>query len=317
MNFKKFFALSFLVYFFSNSYIYAENLKQTESKYLIPMGNVIQIDAELESLMVRNSFEGSPFKIGDSLISANNNTISTYADFSNLLYSLPNDSLVSIKIKRNNEIVNLNVKKNILEKINFNNLISGFATLTYIDPKTNNFGAVAHPINVGNSRKIPIKNGTIASTNGLTIEKSYRGSVGFINAQKDSTLGKFSCNTNFGIKGKVQKLDLSNRKKYEVAKLNEVKTGKASLLMQTSFGTLKEFEIYILDIKNQKSPESKTFRIEIIDQELLSFTGGIVQGMSGTPIIQNNKFIGAVSHAIENNPTLGYGVYIGWMIEGE
>ncbi|EPZ60995.1 spoIVB peptidase S55 family protein [[Clostridium] sordellii ATCC 9714] len=64
-------------------------------------------------------------------------------------------------------------------------------------------------------------------------------------------------------------------------------------------------------------PESKTFKIEIVDKELLSITGGIVQGMSGTPIIQDNKIIGAVSHAIENDPTMGYGVYIGWMLEGE
>lgn len=317
MNFRRFFALFFLVYFFSNSHIYAETINQSNSKYLVPIGSVIQIDAELEHLMVRNSFEESPFKIGDSLLSVNNINIENYADFSNLLYSLPNDCLIGVTIKRNNELIRLDVEKNILEKISFNNLISGFATLTYIDPTNNEFGAVAHPISIGNSRKIPIKNGTISNTTNLTIDKSYRGKVGCINAQKNSTVGKFNINTNFGIKGKVRELGFNKRKKYEVANLNEVKTGKASLLMETSDGNLKEFDIYILDIKNQKSPEAKTFRIEVIDEELLNLTGGIVQGMSGTPIIQNGKFIGAVSHAIENNPILGYGVYIGWMIEGE
>lgn len=317
MKLKKFFAISFLLYFLSNNYIYAETINVDSSRYLIPMGNVIQIDAELESLMVRNSFENSPFKVGDSLLRVNDKDIKNYADFSELLYSLPNDSIVSIEIKRNNNIVSLKVDKNILEKISFNNLISGFATLTYVNPSNSEFGAVAHPINIGSTRKIPIKNGTISNTNNLTIDKSYRGRVGCINAQKNSTMGKFNTNTDFGIKGKVRKLDLSNRKKYEVANLNEVKTGKASLLMETSNGNLEEFDIYILDIKNQNSPESKTFRIEVIDEKLINLTGGIVQGMSGTPIIQNGKFVGAVSHAIESTPTLGYGVYIGWMLEGE
>ncbi|MGL5507647.1 MAG: SpoIVB peptidase S55 domain-containing protein [Paraclostridium sp.] len=317
MNLKKFFAISFLIYFFSNNYIYAETTNVDNPNYLIPMGNVIQIDAELESLMVRNSFENSPFKVGDSLIKINNKHIKNYADFSDLLYTLSNDSVVSVEVKRNNNIINLKVDKNILEKISFNNLISGFATLTYVNPNTSEFGAVAHPINIGETRKISIKNGTISNTTNLTIDKSYRGKVGCINAQKNSTMGKFNTNTDFGIKGKVRKLDLSTRKKYEVANLNEIKTGKASLLMETSNGKLEEFDIYILNIKNQNSPEAKTFRIEVIDEKLINLTGGIVQGMSGTPIIQNGKFVGAVSHAIESTPTLGYGVYIGWMIEGD
>ena len=70
----------------------------------------------------------------------------------------------------------------------------------------------------------------------------------------------------------------------------------------------------ILKIENQCTPEPKTFKIRIVDEDLLKETGGIVQGMSGTPIIQNNKIIGAVSHALENNPKIGYGVYIKWML---
>ena len=317
MRLKKVFALSFLLYFLSNAFIYAETINKNDTKFLIPMGNVIQIDAELESLMVRGCSNKDSLKVGDSLVSVNGTIIKNYSEFSSLLHSIPNNSLVPIEVKRNNELIKLNIDKNSLKKINFNNLLSGFATLTYINPSTNEFGAVAHPISIGNSRKIPIKNGTISNTSNLTIDKSYRGKVGYLSAEKNLTLGKFDCNTNFGIKGTVRKLNLSNRDVYPVANLSEVKTGKASLLMETCSGVLKEFDIYILNIKNQNSPESKTFRIEVTDKELLSLTGGIVQGMSGTPIIQNGKFIGAISHAIENNPNLGYGVYIGWMLEGE
>ena len=87
--------------------------------------------------------------------------------------------------------------------------------------------------------------------------------------------------------------------------------------MQISNDDAKEYEISILNVKKQRNPESKTFKIEIKDKKLLSMTGGIVQGMSGTPIIQNDKIIGAISHAVENDPSIGYGVYIGWMLEGE
>ena len=77
----------------------------------------------------------------------------------------------------------------------------------------------------------------------------------------------------------------------------------------------KKFDIEILNIENQKTPKSKTFKIHITDKELLQLTGGIVQGMSGTPIVQGDKIIGAISHAVENDPTTGYAVFIKWMIE--
>ncbi|CEO14206.1 SpoIVB peptidase S55 domain-containing protein [Paraclostridium sordellii] len=317
MKFKKFILTSFLLYFVSISFIYAECSSKNDIDYLIPLGNITQIDAELELLMVRNTFKDSPFKVGDSLVSVNETKINNYEDFSNLIQSLNNSSIIKVKILRGSDIISLDVSKDILEKINFNNLISGFATLTYINPKDNSFGAVAHPISVGSNRSLSVKNGSISSTYNLTINKSYKGSVGSINANKNEFIGNFRDNTNFGIKGTINNTNLSKLKKYKVAKLNEVKPGKASILLQTSNNSVKEYDINIINIKNQKIPEAKTFKIEILDKELLSITGGIVQGMSGTPIIQDNKIIGAVSHAIENDPTMGYGVYIGWMLEGE
>lgn len=309
--------LSFFIYFLSIGFVYAQSNTNFKDKYLIPIGNITQIDAELQSLMVKNTFEDSPFKIGDCLVSINNTNIKTYSDFSNLLNNLSVNSPLNVNIVRNNENLNLIVKKEILERVNFNNIVSGFATLTYVDPETNKFGAVAHPISVGSNKNLYIRNGCLSSTYNLIIDKSYRGSVGCINAQKNEFIGNFKRNTDFGIKGTINKIDLSKFKKYKVANLNEVKVGKASIILQTSNNSSREYEIKILNIKNQKNPESKTFKIEIVDKELLKITGGIVQGMSGTPIIQNNKIIGAISHAVENNPSIGYGVYIGWMLEGE
>ena len=317
MNLKKCFLTTFLIYFLSIGFIYSEPIQKDDSLYLIPLGNITQIDAELENLMVRNKFIDSPFKIGDSLISINNAKIKNYADFSNLISSLNSYESVVVKVLRNNEVLELNADKEILEKINFNNIVSGFATLTYVNPKNNKFGAVAHPISVGLNRNLSIKTGCISSTNNLNIDKSCKGTVGSINGEKAEFIGSFKINSDFGIKGDIKKIDFAKYKQYKVAKLNEVKPGKAYVLLQTPNSGPKQFEINILNIKNQKHAESKTFKIEIVDKELLNITGGIVQGMSGTPIIQDDKIIGAVSHAIENNPSIGYGVYIGWMLEGE
>ena len=88
----------------------------------------------------------------------------------------------------------------------------------------------------------------------------------------------------------------------------------AKIILQNKQNKCVKYDIEILKIENQTSPSPKTFKIKIVDEDLLRDTGGIVQGMSGTPIIQNGKIIGAVSHALENNPKVGYGVYIKWML---
>lgn len=303
------------LYFFSNNFIYSQSLEKNNCEYLIPMGNILQIDAQLKNIIVRNELNNCPLKIGDSILKVENNDIDSYEDFSYALSSLNKTDNISVLIRRENSVFCLKCNKNALEKINFNNLISGFATLTYIDPNTKEFGAVAHAINIGNTRKIPIKKGCISCTNNLNIKKSHKGNVGCISASKKQLIGDFEDNTTFGIKGKVNNLDLSNYKKYRVAEVDEVKLGKAQIILQNKNNVCKKYNIEIINIEKQRKPDSKGIKIKITDPKLLRETGGIVQGMSGTPIVQGDKIVGAVSHALENNPGIGYGVYIKWMLE--
>lgn len=309
---KFIFIVSFLIYFLSSSLIYSHD-KQKKEDYLIPMGNIIQLEAELKNVYVRNQFEGSPFCFGDCILKINNTEICNHNDFLNAISKINDENNVSVLIKRRNDQFNMNTNKSTLEKINCNKHISGFATLTYIDPTTNDFGAVGHPISMGDSRQIPLKQGCIFNTNDINIDKSYKGHVGSISAQKSNIIGEFKLNTEFGIKGKIAGIDKSKLKSYEIAQLDDIKLGKAQIVLQTNTNDIKKFDIQIIDIQLQRSPKSKTFKIKITDNELLRNTGGIVQGMSGTPIIQGDKIIGAISHAVENDPTLGYGVYIKWM----
>lgn len=286
-----------------------------ENDYLIPMGNVIQIDAELNHVMVRNKVKSSQFELGDEFLSIDNNKINTYGDFSKSFSKLSDDEKVDVKILRGNKNLTLKVTKEELENLNLNDALSGFATLTYIDPTSNEFAAVGHPIGIGSQRILDIKEGYIFNTHDTQIQKSSKGNVGCLSAKRNSAIGKFTENNLFGIKGTVASLDTSSLEKYKIASLDEVKIGYAQLVLQDKDFKTQKFDIEIISIDKQDSPEPKTFRIKITDERLLDLTGGIVQGMSGTPIVQDDKIIGAVSHAIENNPANGYGVFIKWMME--
>lgn len=315
LKFNSFFFVCFffLLYFFINNANYAYSLEKNNDMYLVPIGKVIQVDGQLENLIVRNEVDGCPLKSGDLILKAEGNAIRDFNHLSDVFYSSTSNQ-IRVTVKRGNEIKNLICYKEPLKKVSFNNAISGFATLTYINPDTNEFGAVGHAINVGDAKQIPIKAGTISTTSNLEIEKSSRGNVGYINASKNYLIGDFKDNTQYGIKGRTRNIDFSNQKKYKVANLNEVQLGKAQIILQNKQNQCVKYDIEILKIENQNYPEPKTFKIRITDEDLLKETGGIVQGMSGTPIIQNNKIIGAVSHALENNPKIGYGVYIKWML---
>lgn len=308
------FTLLFLLYFFSNNFIYAENPEKSEPDFLIPIGNVLQIDAELKDLIVSDTVEGSSIKTGDILMQIDNKNFDGYKNFETILSSLPNGKEIDLTVNRGGQIITTSCTREVLEETSFNNLLSGFATLTYIDPKTFRFGAVGHPISIYNSRKIPIKDGSVSTTKDIKIERSAKGKVGCINAKRLDIIGNFHENTEFGIKGNIDNFDMSKFKQYKVAELNEVKPGKAQIILGTKNNRAKKYDIEILSIENQDEPKCKSFKIKVIDKDLLRQTGGIVQGMSGTPIVQDDKIIGAVSHAVENDPSVGYGLYIKWML---
>jgi stage IV sporulation protein B len=315
LKFSATLALLFLLYFFSNNQIYSET---NDSDYLIPSGRVVQIDAQLCNVVVRGICENSPFLPGDSIISINDVSIKDVSHLLSIIDSVSLDEKLNVLVSRGSHEFKVSTTKDILNRNNFLDEIAGFATLTYINPETMEFGAVAHPINIAESRRALIKNGFISATTSLTVEKSSRGNVGSLSATKKDLIGKFNENTKFGIKGKTFNYQIENLQKYKVASLNEVKTGPAQIVLQDENNECRKYDIEILAIeKTQKNPAPKTFKVRVLDEDLLKKTGGIVQGMSGTPIIQDDKIIGAISHATGNDPSVGYGVFIKWMLDGK
>ena len=185
-----------------------------------------------------------------------------------------------------------------------------------IDPKTKIFGALGHEVAEKNTGIIlEVKNGKIFESSVTNIDRSENGSPG----AKDATLntnnvnGTIEENTRNGIFGKYTD-KINENKKYKVAQVSDIKLGKAKILTVLNEDDIKEYEIEIIKI-NKKDKTNKSMLFKITDKELIDKTGGIVQGMSGSPIIQGEYIIGAVTHVVVNNPTNGYGIFITNMLE--
>ena len=191
----------------------------------------------------------------------------------------------------------------------------GVGTASFYEPETKTFCALGHAItDIDTGEIVNISNGELISTNIVSITKGKKGSPGQIKGVIDGTqkLGDIQKNTAFGLYGKITNasvLNLSNSEEMEVALREEIKEGDAEILCELEDGKKEKYSIKIEKKYTTNSTDNKSMKIKVTDERLIKRTGGIVQGMSGSPIIQNGKFIGAVTHVLVQNPTEGYGVF--------
>lgn len=198
--------------------------------------------------------------------------------------------------------------------------IQGIGTLTYID-ETGKFGALGHGISdVDTGEQLNIAQGELYDARILSVQKGTSGSPGelrgVIDYQEYLKLGEISGNTSNGITGRLYtgKGSELHKEAYEIILKQDLQTGPAYILSDVGDG-VKEYDIQIMKIDRNAKNSNKSFVIQVTDPELLNKTGGIVQGMSGSPIIQNEKIAGAVTHVLVNDPTRGYGIFIENMLE--
>lgn len=198
---------------------------------------------------------------------------------------------------------------------------AGVGTLTFYEPKSKSYGALGHVISDMDTQKpIVVNDGQIVSSLVTSIEKGSNGDPGeklarFTNDKK--VLGTITKNSPFGIFGKLYEPinnDISD-KAMPITLSHQVKEGPAKILTVVDGEKVKEYDIEIVSSVPQKFPATKGMVIKVTDPELLEATGGIIQGMSGSPIIQDGKVIGAVTHVFVNDPTSGYACHIEWMLE--
>ncbi|TRY28025.1 MULTISPECIES: SpoIVB peptidase [Brevibacillus] len=198
---------------------------------------------------------------------------------------------------------------------------AGVGTLTFYDPNSKAYGALGHVISdVDTGQAIAVGDGQIVAASVTSIEKGQSGNPGekFARFYNESeVLGTITKNTPFGIFGKMKeqpKRSLYNEP-MPIALAEQVQEGPAKILTVVDGQKVEEFAIEIVNVVKQHFPATKGMIIKITDKRLLEKTGGIVQGMSGSPIIQNGKIVGAVTHVFVNDPTSGYGCYIEWMLQ--
>jgi stage IV sporulation protein B len=197
---------------------------------------------------------------------------------------------------------------------------AGIGTMTFYDPKSMKYGALGHVISDMDTKKpIVVEDGQIVRSTVTSIEKGSNGDPGEKLARFSSDreiIGDIKRNSPFGIFGELNK-DISNGisdKPLPIALSHQVKEGPAQILTVVDNDKVEFFDIEIVSTIPQKFPATKGMVLKVTDKKLLEKTGGIVQGMSGSPIIQDGKLIGAVTHVFVNDPTSGYGVHIEWML---
>lgn len=197
---------------------------------------------------------------------------------------------------------------------------AGIGTMTFYDPVSKKYGALGHVISDMDTKKpIVVQNGQIMKSTVTSIEKGSSGNPGEKLARFSSdkeVIGNITDNSPFGIFGTLSK-PIDNEiftKPIPIALSSQVKEGPAKMLTVVENDKVEPFDIEIVSTIPQKFPATKGLIIRVTDPRLLKKTGGIVQGMSGSPIIQDGKLVGAVTHVFVNDPTSGYGVHIEWML---
>ncbi|MBE6082605.1 MULTISPECIES: SpoIVB peptidase [Tissierellales] len=312
-------------------------VKVIERPYLIPGGNSIGVKLNTKGVLVvavadiigidgkkYNPAKDAGIKAGDSIVKINGQKIRDAQHVVELLNDLK-DTRIKVEIERNKANFTTEVKpvKSMQDNcyrlgIWVRDKTAGIGTLTFYDENTKVFGALGHGItDIDTGKLLSVENGKIMNAKISNVEQGKKGSPGEIRGifyETEGTIGDINKNTSFGIYGDLYNNSLSKSKAYPIAFKEEVKEGKAYILSTIDGEKVEKFDIEIVKAYNQTVPEQKSMIIRVTDKKLLQKTGGIVQGMSGSPIIQNGKIVGAVTHVFVNDPSKGYGLYIEWML---
>ena len=300
---------------------------------VIPLGNAIGLKLYTEGVLIvgmseiegKRPYEFSGIKEGDRIISIDNKKIETTEDLIETVNTSKGKE-VSIKYVRENseEVTNITpvqTKQNEYKLgLWVRDAAAGVGTASFYIPSTGMFASLGHGItDIDTGDLITISNGELVSTNIVSIQKGEKGKPGEIKGSIEGSrkIGEVYKNSSFGIFGKVSNKNSLKVTESEMEILNrdEIKKGKAQIICELEDGKKEHYDIEIQRIYTANNKDNKSMLIKITDERLLEKTGGIIQGMSGSPIIQNGKFVGAVTHVLVNDPTTGYGVFADMMLK--
>jgi len=292
---------------------------KTKGILVIGMGEVTDVTG------VKRSPAKNAIKEGDYIVSVNGTSVEEKEDLIKLVHENGMDTEV-IGLFRDEKFIEVGVDAVLSEQNRYmlgvwvRDDMAGIGTLTFYR-SDQTFGALGHPINDGDTGEMLLmEEGKLYETDIIGIKRGESGNPGelsgVISYSKDSYLGEIEQNLELGIYGTLD----GNLKHLEVGTYceigykQEIEMGPAVILSAVS-GEIKEYDIIIESVSFSGAENNKGILLHVTDKELLELTGGIVQGMSGSPILQNGKIIGAVTHVLVNDPTRGYGIFIENMLD--
>ncbi len=318
---------------FENIFLKDINIDVLPKTTVIPVGNIAGIKLYTSGVLVvgmseiegidnkkYKPYENTGIEEGDTIISINNKKIETTEELVQEVNSC-NGNKIEIQYMHENKSLECSITPIKTDKQEYKlglwvrDSAAGVGTVTFYEPSTGYFGALGHGItDIDTEQLIDISTGEFVTTKILNVIKGESGKPGKIQGTVDNqkNIGIIIKNTKFGIYGKVENLNninIDTSKEIELALRNEIQIGKANIMCSLENGKTEEYEIEIEKIYKENNYDNKSMLIKVTDERLLEKTGGIIQGMSGSPIIQNGKFVGAVTHVLVNNPQEGYAVF--------
>ena len=301
------------------------SIEALAAQTVIPGGQVIGIElldgtvtvAAIDETLGEN-VRTAGVQTGDRILKIDGKTITEAGD---VRYQLErSDGTVEMEIEREGKTRKITLRPSVTREgprlgVYLRQGITGVGTVTWYDPETGSFGALGHGVNTPQGELLTMKEGRVYSASVAGVIRGTSGEPGQLLGSLESRVpvGTLEKNTDRGIFGTVQ-IPWAGQE-ITVAAPGEVKTGEATILATVTGKQRQEYSVEILKIYPGSRQAGRNMLLKVTDPALLEATGGIVQGMSGSPIIQDGKLVGAVTHVLVNDPTTGYGIFIENMLD--
>ena len=291
---------------------------------LVPVGQVIGLELFNDTVTVVafddcvHAGRDAGLQIGDEIQKIDEYTIESAEDVRQALNS--SDGSVDMTVLRSGKQRQLHMEPQITTDgpklgIFLRQGITGIGTVTWYDPETASFATLGHAVNDGKGKLLKMSRGSAYPAKIVSVQKGKSGAPGQLKGalNQEVLLGQLTGNTGCGVFGIAP--EAWRGEAMPVAESEEVRPGSAVIRSTVSDGQPEDYSVEIIKLYPENRADGRNMLIKVTDPDLIAATGGIVQGMSGSPIIQDGKLVGAVTHVLVNDPTRGYGIFIENMLE--
>lgn len=312
-------------YIIAIALIFCLTVTADAAQMLIPVGQVVGLELADNTVTVASfdeelgrAAQKAGLQVGDRIVSVNGQTIQNAED---VRFALDRaDGPVELAVQRNKKTDTLRIEPTVTSEgpklgVYLKQGVTGVGTVTWYDPDSKKFGTLGHGVNNSRGELLNMVSGNAYKAAVVSVRKGECGTPGqLMGALKQATpLGSLYKNTNRGVFGTAN--TGWTGKSLPIGASAEVKAGPATILSTVKGESTQEYSVEILKVYPNAGEAGRNMLLRITDSDLLSTTGGIVQGMSGSPIIQDGKLVGAVTHVLVNDPTTGYGIFIENMLD--